>query len=743
MTHNEIISRLNNVHGSGNKVTARCPAHDDKQNSLSVSFQDGKTLLHCHAGCSVEKIVEVMGLCMGDLFSEQKIPPVGGSNRREIEKVYDYVDLDGKLIHQTIRYRGKQFSQRQPDPAKQGAWIYNLKNIEPVLYNLPAVANAIQNNNLIFICEGEKDCDNLKLKNIVATTSPMGAGKWRDSYSEMLTGAIVCIIPDNDEAGKKHAQAVAKSLYGKAKSIHICDLAKELPELPKGGDFSDFTATLGENASTRFKKVLDNAIKYQGEIIASWEKPLPFMDMELPPFPVEALPANLRNMVLAVSEATQTPIDMSAVAILAVISVCVQKKFKIQGKADWFEPLNIYASTIANPAERKSAVLALLSRPLYKYERQEKDRLHLEIERNATEKRLLEKEKDKFIAKGDRESALRVTEELNAFVEIKPFRLLADDITPEALISLMADNDGRMSVLSAEGGIFDILNGRYSNNGGVNIDALLKAHAAEPLRVDRKGRREEHIDEPALTIYLSVQPHVIQSLMSNITFLGRGLTARFLYSLPVSSVGGRRFETTPISIQVEKEYCDLCFDLLDYKNIEAPEIITLSQEAYVLSAAFASELEPRLIDDLEDIAFWAGKMHGAILRITGLLHVSDQPAVFAQSTPVSAKTMQSAITIGYYFLEHAKAAHNPQGDDKPTNEAKYILLRLKKHNLSRFNSGELLRLCKKFKSVDDLTQPIDILKEKGYLMEEVMQYTGTGRPPSNVYHVNPLFYEAN
>lgn len=268
MTFSEVLNRLTNVQGNENKATARCPAHEDRQNSLSVSFLDGKTLLHCHAGCDVEKIVAAMGLCMGDLFSEQKSPPAGVSGKREVAKTYDYQDEHGKLLFQAVRYTPKGFSQRRPDPNIQGNWIYNLQGITPVLYNLPAVIQAVIENKRIFICEGEKDCDALISKNIVATTNPMGAGKWREHYSQWLAGAYVHIIADNDEPGNKHAQAVAKSLHGKAKSIKICSLAKELPELPKGGDFSDFITILGADALVRFKKVLDNAVEYTGAPVA-------------------------------------------------------------------------------------------------------------------------------------------------------------------------------------------------------------------------------------------------------------------------------------------------------------------------------------------------------------------------------------------------------------------------------------------------------------------------------------------
>jgi hypothetical protein len=46
---------------SGEGWTAKCPAHKDKQNSLSVHHRDGKWLLKCHAGCDWKEIIAAIG----------------------------------------------------------------------------------------------------------------------------------------------------------------------------------------------------------------------------------------------------------------------------------------------------------------------------------------------------------------------------------------------------------------------------------------------------------------------------------------------------------------------------------------------------------------------------------------------------------------------------------------------------------------------------------------------------------
>ena len=130
---------------------------------------------------------------------------LGGGNNSSPELVatYDYTDESGNLLYQTCRYQPKDFRQRRPDG--KGGWINNLQGVRRVLYRLPEVLKA----QTVCVPEGEKDCDNLAKFGFVATTNPLGAGKWRDEYSETLRGKDVIVfgdVGDDDGAGEKHTQ---------------------------------------------------------------------------------------------------------------------------------------------------------------------------------------------------------------------------------------------------------------------------------------------------------------------------------------------------------------------------------------------------------------------------------------------------------------------------------------------------------------------------------------------------------
>ena len=158
------------------------------------------------------------------------------------ECVYQYRDEDGRVVHETLRYRlengDKTFRQRRPDG--KGGYIWDLNGIAPVLYNLPAIL-AAGPDQPVWIVEGEKDVDRLVSLGLLATTNPMGALKWKDHYADSLVGRHCRIIPDNDKTGREHAQQVARSLHGKAASVAVV----RLPGLAEKGDVSDFLSAGG------------------------------------------------------------------------------------------------------------------------------------------------------------------------------------------------------------------------------------------------------------------------------------------------------------------------------------------------------------------------------------------------------------------------------------------------------------------------------------------------------------------
>ena len=129
---------------------------------------------------------------------------------------YDYRDEHNDLLFQVVRKPGHVFRPRQPDG--HGDWIWNIQGVRRVLYRLPEF---IARDGIVFVCEGEKDADNVRALGLIATTNVGGAGKWREEYSVFLSDRDVVILPDNDEAGRNHAELVERLLSGHAKSVKV------------------------------------------------------------------------------------------------------------------------------------------------------------------------------------------------------------------------------------------------------------------------------------------------------------------------------------------------------------------------------------------------------------------------------------------------------------------------------------------------------------------------------------------
>lgn len=247
---NEFSTRLQDWHQTGDgQWEALCPCHDDRKTSLCIGISnDGtKILLHCQTGCDTPSILKSLGLPFSSLFVGGRSANGRHGKRRpkgRIVATYDYQDEEGITLFQVVRFDPKEFRQRRPDG--KGGWSYSLKGVRRVLYRLPELTRA-DRNKPVFIVEGEKDADKLVAGGLIATTNAGGASKnpdrpkWSKEYSQSLRGRHVIILPDNDEPGRAHAQAVARSLVGFAESIRIL----ELPGLPEKGDFSDWAAAGG------------------------------------------------------------------------------------------------------------------------------------------------------------------------------------------------------------------------------------------------------------------------------------------------------------------------------------------------------------------------------------------------------------------------------------------------------------------------------------------------------------------
>lgn len=238
LKHFQIIRR------SRDRAQCKCPAHPDKQASLTVSKGKRCTLLHCHAGCSLENILAAAGLEKKDTFYKSENREmhwkryIENREHRKIEATYDYVStVTGAYAFTKIRLEGKKmlFGMLKDERFEYGLKGRNKKEFNAIFGSIPRIKEAIERNEPIFIPEGEKDVNTL-IKKGYAAFSCGGANDWNKNVSELCKDADVIVLADNDEPGKAVAKRIYDDLKGIARSRKVI---VPMPDVPKA-DISDY-----------------------------------------------------------------------------------------------------------------------------------------------------------------------------------------------------------------------------------------------------------------------------------------------------------------------------------------------------------------------------------------------------------------------------------------------------------------------------------------------------------------------
>lgn len=244
MTYNDILSHFTVKTVYRNKAQCICPAHNDKEASLTISKGDKGTVVHCHANCETADVLKAVGLKMSDLFDDEPVSQdrwkayVEGREKRKIEDVYRYVDLNGNYAFTRIRLSGKKFIYGilDGDRFNYGLRGQKRKTI-PAVYceSLRAVQKAIEDGQRVFYCEGEKDVKTVNSHGLTGITCG-ASGDWVSDCAALFEGADVVILQDNDQPGAKSAKAIERDLRKTAKSVRIVIPTPDIEH----GDISNF-----------------------------------------------------------------------------------------------------------------------------------------------------------------------------------------------------------------------------------------------------------------------------------------------------------------------------------------------------------------------------------------------------------------------------------------------------------------------------------------------------------------------
>jgi DNA primase len=200
---------------------SRCPIHQGCGDNFAVKSTDGAWFCHSKCGRGGSMLDLEMALTGLDFMAAKSgvLKIVGrGITTHNIVDRYSYTDERCRLLYEVVRFEPKTFRPRRPDG--RGRWQWGYGNVRRVLYRLTEVIEAP----IIFVAEGERDCEALRERGFAATTNAGGANAWREDYNPFFSDKDVIILPDADAPGWSHALHIARGIVAFAASVRLVEL---------------------------------------------------------------------------------------------------------------------------------------------------------------------------------------------------------------------------------------------------------------------------------------------------------------------------------------------------------------------------------------------------------------------------------------------------------------------------------------------------------------------------------------
>lgn len=474
-----------------------------------------------------------------------------------------------------------------------------------------------------------------------------------------------------------------------------------------------------------------------------WPTPIPLGSVtELPPFPIHVLPDWIANYTLEVADDIQVPVDLPATLAIGALSTLASGHLKIQVAGAWTEHANLFLVVAMPPSTGKSPSYKAMCSPVLDLEREYQLQMRATVSANADMVDAIEGElkRAKQLLDVDVKSLAEIRGRLhNAQDEQTTLpKLTIGDATPEALEVLLAQNGGRMAVHSTEGGVFSMMTGRYSESS--NLDVYLQGWSGDRLDSSRISREANQTDEALLTMVLTVQPKVISDLADRPELAGRGLTARFMYSMPPDVLGQRDLRLRHGTAASHRDaYSDQLRTLgRRFLSWNTPATISLNQDAAQHYTDWRQALEARrtVTGDLRPMAEWTGKLESSVLRLAAILHFAHG---HDHSDHATLTTMTQALSVGEYWLAHAGHVHDLWGTSPEITSARKVADWADTLKGSTFTVRDLYATNRTtFKKADETLPALTLLTERGWIRTEDGGPVATQRNKrSVVFEVHP------
>jgi hypothetical protein len=669
---------------AGSGWSARCPAHDDRRASLSLSTgDDGVALLHCHAGCDTAAVCESMRLTLADLMPDGR-PAKGKDSRPKQSKPTKPKPAKRKpTLYPSARDAIAELERRQGK--RSATWTYHDANVEPVgvvvrwdipgggkdirpvakvnggwviggipeprpLYRLPELVAA----NRVYVTEGEKAADAARSIGLVATTSPHGSQSAAKADWQPLAGKQVIILPDNDDAGADFAGDVVE-LLGKVSPAATVSIV-ELPGLPAKGDMADYVAANADCSTDELRR--------QVEAMADTAEPEGLPPPAEPParyqpFPVEVLPEPMRSLVVEGAAAIDCDAAYVALPTLSVIAAAIGNTRRVRCKAGWTEPAILWTVIIGESGTTKSPAIDLALSATARLQELAMVE-HTEAAEQYKIKRLTYERDLAAWKKGKKDNGLPPWEPDTPVAT----RYAVNDQTLEALAMLLHRQP--RGLLLARDELAGWLSGfdKYSKGKG-DASQWLELHGGRSITIDRKTGEPKtlYIPRAAVSVCGGIQPGTLQRCLTT-EHRQSGLAARLLLAYPPRRP--KRWTEAEIdtaTTQAMREAIDRLHGLdfaVNADNQPTPKLVHLTPEAKALYVAYTDAHNAEQYQLHGDIAAAYSKLEGAAARLALVVHYArwaGEDATLANADAVDAESMQAGIKLARWFAAEAKRVY--------------------------------------------------------------------------------------
>ena len=782
-----VLAALPDAKRNGKDWIARCPAHDDRRPSLSIAQgDDGRALLHCHAGCSNEDIVAALGWTMTQLMPPATGPHRGRGDprikkapagrpraRKKLPTVYQSAHDAIAALERQLGPRSKEWTYQAADGNPVGVIVRwdtpapapgSGKDIRPVsktlegwiiggmpeprpLYRLPELMAAAASGKRVYVCEGEKAADAARSVGLIATTSPHGSKSAAKTDWSPLKGSTasssrpqceVVILPDADEPGERYAEDVV-SLLTRLSPPPIIKVIR-LPGLPfgQGGDMADFEELRGgdiEAIKREVEALADKAPLIQIAVPGALDIALgvvPGIDAYTP-YPVDALPRVLHDYVNAVAEAMRTERACAALAALTVCAAAIGTSRSVRLKRRWRENAQLWAVVVAEQGSGKSPPMREAIRPLIEQQRRELDRHAEALQLYETQVAEYQREMKRYQA--------GKTSEAPAKPEPPPcVRYVVSDTTLEALAPILLENPRGVLLDGDElAGWFGAMD-RYAQAKQGDAAAWRRIYDGHDITIDRKTNRQMiHVPKPAVSIIGTIQPEILRQTLSA-EHQESGLAARWLLAFPP-----RRpivWSDADIPQQVEANYERLVHDLLalkpaaDRDGRTEPLAVPLTRSARKRFVEWHDQHRSEQADLSGVLSGHWSKLVSCCARLALILQMIRQQSGEADGDQIDEASVDAAIMLTAWHKAEAQRVYAMLAEDEEGRERRR-LVEMVEHRGGKVSVRDWQR-GRSYRTAKDAKAELEAMVAAGLgQWKEIASGSKGGRPSKQFVLVEP------